>query len=168
MKVYVFSLKAEKGIYAFTINNEYADLFRSQRNMNVFDEKVISMDKHEYKAFSYQMQSHQLCKDYLDDGEHDIEIISTIQETTSLSESCEYITQTIEMLEKNVQIYPFKKKYLKIIIKLTQCITKRNDDHPTLNVNTFALFYHLFRNTFSEYELPDSPNLKFLISYDDE
>ena len=157
MKVYVFNLKHEKSIYAFTATKEFAELFRSQRNMKLFNEQVITLDKYEFMIFSNKMSIYKLCKDYLDDGEHDIEIVATVQETYQLSESCDYIRHTISSIEKSIKIFPFKKKYLKPIIKVTESITtKGKDDHPTLNVNTFALFYHLFRNTFSEYESQDT------------
>ena len=168
MKVIIFSLKVEKTIYAFTINKEYAEIFRSQRNMNLFNESVISLDKFEFMLFNNKNAKYQLVKDYLEDGNNDIEIIATINETSQLSESCEYIRQTTEFIEREIDCFPLKKKYLKPIMKITQNITKRKDNHPTLNVNTFKLFYFLFRNTFSEYELPNSPNLKFLITYDEE
>ena len=165
MKVFVFSLKAEKCMYAFTINEEYAEIFKKQRNMNLFNVNTITMNKYEFMIFSSRMSKFQLCKDYLDDGEQDIEIIATIKETSDLSEACEYIRKTYELISRNIELYNFNKKYLKPIIKITQSIIKSVDNHPTLNINTFKLFYNLFRNTFSEYESPDSEKINFLISY---
>lgn len=167
MKVIIFSLKVEKCMYAFTINEEYANIFRNQRNMSLFNENSITMNKYEFMVFSSRMSRFQLCKDYLDDGENDIEIIASIKETSELSETCEYFRRTYETITKNIDSYNIKKKYLKPIIKLTQSIIKSIDNHPTLNINTFTLFYYLFRNTFSEYELPDSKKLNFLISYEE-
>lgn len=161
MKVYVFSLKSENEIYAYTAAKEYAELFRSQRNMKLFNEKVISLDKFEFMIFSNKMSVYQLCKDYLDDGEHDIEIVASVRETYQLSESCDYIRHNVSAIEKSIKDFPFKKKYLKPIIKLTQNITiKGKDEHPTLNVNTFTLFYYLFRNTFYEYDDEEILKLK--------
>lgn len=158
MKVYVFSLKNEKDIYAFTATKEYADIFRSQRNMKLFNERILSLDKYEFMIFSNKMSNYQLCKDYLEDDENDIEIIASVKETSELSEACENIRQISYLIENDFKIFPFKKKFLKPIIKITQNITKRKDNHPTLNVNTFSLFYYLFRNTFSEYDIQDSQN----------
>ena len=168
MKVIIFSLKADKGIYAFTIDKEYAEIFRSQRNIDLFNETEISLNKYEYMVFNNKNSHFQLVKDYLDDGDTDIEIVATINETTRLSEYCEQIRQTSEFIERNIDGFMLKKKYLKAIMNVTQNITKRKDNHPTLNINTFKLFYYLFRNTFSEYWLPNSQNLKFLITYDEE
>lgn len=168
MKVYVFCLKADSDVYAFTATKEFAELFRSQRNMDLFKESVLTLDKHEFMIFANKLSNNKLCKDYLDDGKNIIEIAATVREATQLSDSCEYIQDTVEFLKKDLSRTPFKKKYLKPIIKITESITKRIDNNPTLNVNTFSLFYYLFRNTFSEYELPDSPVLNFLKSYTEE
>lgn len=167
MKVFVFCLKSDNSVYAFTATEEFADMFRSQRNMALFKENTLTLDKYEFMIFANKMSKQKLCKDYLDDGEHDIEIMATVHETAQLSESCEYIQRTIECIQKDFSRSSIKKKYLKPIMKITQSITKRIDDHPTLNINTFSLFYYLFRNTFSEYDLPNSPKLNFLISYDE-
>ena len=167
MKVYAFRLKASKELYAFTATKDFADMFREQRNMSLFKEYILDLDKHEFMICASKLSNHKLCKDYLDDGDNIIEVVATINETTQLSESCEYIQDTVNFIMKDFNRFPFKKKYLKPIIKITQSITKRIDDTPTLNVNTFSLFYYLFRNTFSEYELPNSPNTNFLISYDE-
>lgn len=156
MKIFVFSLKNETEIYTYTAAKEYAELFRYQRNMKLFNERTVKMDEYEFMIFANKMSNYQLVKDYLYDGENDIEIVASVKETSQLSESCEYIQFTIESIKKTVRMFPFKKKYLKPILKITQSITTKGiDDNPTLNVNTFVLFYHLFRNTFSEYKIDD-------------
>ena len=53
-------------------------------------------------------------------------------------------------IEKSCYSYPLKSKYLNIITNLTSIITQPDVRTKTLNIDTFKLFYHLFRNTFSK------------------
>lgn len=155
MKVFMFYIKGEKSPYAYTIDKEYAELFQLQRNMNAMYLKKIHMEKYEFMIFMNNNRDIQLIKDYLFDGENDIEIISTINESSTLSESCDYIMNTSYALEKSLTKLPLKKKYLKTITTLTRELTRCDKNTPTLLVNTFTLFYHLFRNTFSDIEVDE-------------
>lgn len=151
-KVTIFKLKGSKEIYAFSINKEYIKIFKEQRNMKLFDIINIELDKYELMVFFNKNKSCQLSKDYLNDGETDIEIVSTVHESDSLSESCDFIYNMALNIEEELDEYPLKKKYLNLIKELTETITLCSEKELTsLNINTFKLFYHLFRNTFSEY-----------------
>ena len=124
VKVYVFSLKDSKGMYAFTINKEYALMFKEQRNMSLFKEQKISLDKYEFMVFSNRMSKYQIILDVLYDGENDIDIASTIYESDKLSEACEKIRRISENINESVCKYNLSKKYLKVILRLTQIIMK--------------------------------------------
>ena len=152
MTVTVFSLKNEKGVYAFSINKDYIDLFKIQRNMNLFYIREIKMSKYEFMAFSNNNKNHLMVVDYLYDSKSktNIEVITTVHESDSLSESCEQIYSVASCIEKSAYNYPLKDKYLNIILKLTSSITEVDDSTNILNIDTFKLFYHLFRNTFSD------------------
>ena len=152
-KVTIFSLKTEKGVYAYSTVKEYIKMFKMQRNMQLFNVKTIEMSKYEFMSFSNNNKSEMLCKDYLYDGKTDIEVVATVYETSSLSEACTYIYNTACSIEDSIPYYGLKDKYLNAILALTEVITQRtksNNGALTLNVNTFKLFYHLFRKTFSE------------------
>ena len=152
MNVTVFSLKNEKGLYAFSINKKYIDLFKLQRNMDLFYIHNVKMDKYEFMAFSNNNNSKMLISDVLYDSEtnSNIDIITTVEESDSLTESCTYIHNAAIEIEKSCYSYPLKSKYLNIITNLTSIITQPDVRTKTLNIDTFKLFYHLFRNTFSE------------------
>ncbi len=152
-KVFMFYKKGEKSPYAYTINTEYYNLFKSQRNMSLIFTKEIHMDKYEFMIFTNKNKSLQLIEDYLYDGENDITIIATVEESAKLSESCEYIFSTADTIERSLKNVPLKKKYLNSILSITQELKRRNKKTPTLCVNTFTLFYYLFRDTFSEVSL---------------
>ena len=61
----------------------------------------------------------------------------------------DYINNEIEAIVKELKQYPLKDKYLKVINDLTKSLTKKDSDR-FLNIDTFRLFYHLFKNTFYE------------------
>ena len=138
-KVFMIYKKGEKSPYAYTINTEYYKLFKSQRNMSLI--------------FTNKNKSLQLIEDYLYDGKNDITIIATVEESAKLSESCEYIFSTADTIERSLKNVPLKKKYLNSILSITQELKRRNKKTPTLCVDTFTLFYYLFRDTFSEVSL---------------
>lgn len=152
MNVTVFSLKNEKGVYAASINKKYIELFKLQRNMSLFNIRNIKMNKYEYKAFMFNNKSNMLVLDYLYDTKTktNIEMVTTVHESDELSESCNNIHSIAETLEKSIYQYSLKPKYLNIITTLTSFITELDVNGNILNIDTFKLFYHLFRNTFSE------------------
>ena len=152
MTVTIFSLKNEKGVYAFSINKSHIELFRLQRNMKLFYVRNVKMTKHEYMAFSFDNKNTMLVLDYLYDSESDtnIEMVTTVHESDELSESCHNIHSIASSLEKNIYKYSLKPKYLNIITTLTSIITEPDENTNVLNIDTFKLFYQLFRNTFSE------------------
>lgn len=149
MKVRIYYFKGEKEPYAFTINKDFAKKFEEQRCMNQFRKVVHEMDKYEFMALSNNHKSHMLSLDYLNDGEMDYEIICTRAESMALDESCDYIETNYSMLYMQLVSIPWKEKYLNVINELTPSIIVNNAQKiPTLNINTFKLFYHLFGKTF--------------------
>lgn len=149
--IYIYILKEDvkSGVYGYTVLKEYAKLFESQRNMKLFIRKREKIDKYQLMMFMNNKKVKQICKDYLFDGKQDIEIMATIEESEKLSESCYYINNEIEAIVKELKQYPLKDKYLKVINELTKSLTKKDSDR-FLNIDTFRLFYHLFKNTFYE------------------
>lgn len=151
MKVYLFILKSTNEMYAYTSCKEYADSFISQRNKDLFVIKKVNLKKYEYMLFTNKNSSKKIIKDYLFDGNDNIEIFSTVNESNSLSESCEYIVTTVSVLEEEFADVGLKKKYLNVITNITDEITGRTDKKNShINVDTFRLFYYLFRDTFEE------------------
>lgn len=156
MKVYIFKLKNESNIYAYSINKEYVDIFISQRNMKLFKYQIIDLDKYDFMIFSNKMNNQKLLKDFLYDGENDIEIVATTEESSKLSDSCQYIQDICDFVKHHIHEYNLKNKYLKSILKITDKIILEEENKPVmLNINTFKLFYYLFRNTFSKYDVTE-------------
>ena len=152
MNVTIFSLKNEKGVYATSINKSYTELFKLQRNMDLFNVKEVKMNKYEFMAFNYKNSKNILIMDYLYDSKSDmsIEMATTVNESDILTLACNNIHSIASSIENHIHEYSLKEKYLNIITSLTSIITEPNESN-VLNIDTFALFYQLFRNTFSEY-----------------
>ena len=106
MNVTVFSLKNEKGLYAFSINKKYIDLFKLQRNMDLFYIHNVKMDKYEFMAFSNNNNSKMLISDVLYDSEtnSNIDIITTVEESDSLTESCKVRIQSKILFSSGITI----------------------------------------------------------------
>lgn len=150
MKIYLFYLKENpKELYAFTLDKEYKDRFMDERNMNLFYMKKEHIEKNICMVFTNKNKSKQIIKDVLNDGKKDYVVMCTLEESVKLSESCEYIENTCRAIKELIHNYSLKKKYLKSILALTDVIKNQNTN-PTLKINSFKLFYELFKNTFYE------------------
>lgn len=148
MKVYMYFLKSNPNeLYAYTTDKEYKEYFESQRNMDVFYKKKETLEKNVGYVFLSKNRSKQIVKDYLNDGERDYEIYATVDESNALSESCDYIDSVARHIRHRIQLMHLKPKYLKSILALTDVI-KIDNKVPTLKINTFKLFYELFKHTF--------------------
>lgn len=148
MKVYLYQICYDDALYAYTLNDEYASLFESQRDMSLFKKSVARMDKYEWMMFSNKHKSLMLIMDVLFDGETDIDIACTISESDRLSSSSEYIDDTCTTVMTVSRNIPYNDTLLKSIMNLTRIITSKEDTKSYLRINTFKLFYHLFKFTF--------------------
>jgi hypothetical protein len=157
-KVYVFYLRGDNSPYAFTLDKGYRDIFLAQRNRNLFFVKKMEMDKYELMVFMNKFKHKQLIQDNLYDGKTDIEIICTVEESDKLSESCEYISNSVDTLKTNLYKMPFKKKYFDIIHTILKNMTSVKNGKPTLEINTVSVFYKICKNTFIED--PEENNFK--------
>ena len=150
--VYLFYKRNEKEPYAYTIDKKKKKKFQYQRNMKCFYLKKVHMEKYEFMIFSNKNSSLQIIKDYLYDGDFDYEIYCSINESSRLSESCDYIYSTAQNLDDyfhNLKI-PIKSKYLNPILKITNELISGDKRRNVMNINTLHLFYHLFKDTFGE------------------
>lgn len=151
MKIYLYRICYDNSIYAFTMNKDYAKMFEHQRSMDIFHREKIHLDKYEWMVFCDMHKSHMITKDVLYDGVHDYEIACTLEESNKLSSSCEYI-QDICSIKRNPYVSYLEPKNLNSIMNLTQIISEQRNALQHLNVNTFKLFYHLFKFTFQNKE----------------
>jgi glycyl-tRNA synthetase (class II) len=103
------------------------------------------MKKEEASIFMYYHKNSQIIQDVLWDGKNDLLIYCTINESTYLTDSVDYITSVLENLKKGVGYYPLKEKYLDIILEATNILK----DSKGIQFNTFQIFYDLFKYTFT-------------------
>lgn len=157
MKITLFYLLETKSLYAYSENNDFIKKFKSQRNMKLFKVVTKDIDKYQRMVFLNKNSGKQMITDYLSDEENTFEIISTVEESDKLSESTEYISDTMTFTRRCMMMWDLKEKYLNIITKITDVISEQtsDDDNPTLKINTLDLFYYLFKNTFIEKSIED-------------
>ena len=146
MKVYVFYLKSDKSIYAFTTLKEQATLFHEQRNSSLFKEKVIKMNKEEFQSFNERYSNCRLIDDILEDSKGEtIYIVDTIKENLELTESCDYISTLVSSMKNDIKKLSLKDKYVNdIMVILKSMISPDN----ILNIDTVSLFMSLNKKTF--------------------
>lgn len=165
MKMYLYFLKENPNtLYGFTAHKPFAKAFEHQRNMNLFYHGTKKMSEMEFKAFSFEKSSKQLIEDQVHDNGEEIQIISTIEESQTLSESLGYMEMFFESMDDtfNTQFGNLKKKYKDSIDRLITSVLITDEDdacdettvHPKeysdISCNTFQIFCHLFQNTFYE------------------
>lgn len=153
-KVDFFYLLSEQRLYAYTANKEYAKLFVEQRNMKLFKRVSKKIEKYEWMLFQSENHNMQLIPLPLYDGCNDIEIIGTAEEDDILSDASESIDSNLEYYRRMyVNQSIFNDKYLKVIDDVTNVVmtneTESGDINLTLMVDTFSLFYYLFKKTFT-------------------
>lgn len=155
--IYLFYLKKEKVLYAHTQSKELADRFKHERNMNLFIMKKEKMESPVAKSFGYKYRNIQLiCIPLSEDGSN-FDIVGTGKEDELLSESCDEIRKNMEYIRSYfLQQVALNDKYYELITKLTNVVTNQFVNvngvevvQYSLSINTFTLFYYLFKNTFS-------------------
>lgn len=95
----------------------------------------------------------QLCSLPLYDGKNYYEIIGTMEEDDKMTDYHEKLDDRLEYFKNRFPIdVSFNEKILNLIDKSTNVIRVIERDDGTkdfeLQLDTFALFYHLFNNTF--------------------
>ena len=144
IKVYMIYLKYNMELYAVTDEPKYYHEFITQRNSKLFKVKKVRMDEDEYKKFVHKNYKLKLCESLLYDGKRDASIVDTVYEEDSLN----YITNTIENRINRIRgnlVGILNEKYLKVITDVTTLIIPEDE---FIQINTFELFYYLFRYTF--------------------
>ena len=158
MKIYLYYLKSEKNkLYAFTDNKEYSKLFSSTRNMKLFNYKTIDVDEDELFILKDKYWENELEEYFLDDDENSYHIICTNNEEIILNDSCEQLGDNMVFFKSYFDSFKFlDKKVVKLIDNLTDISAKNSKIYGEgtgkydleMQINTFSLFYYLFKNTF--------------------
>lgn len=152
-------------LYAHTATKKFAEQFMSERNMKQFKCKKVTMEEVEYQAFHRKHQTEKLVEDIVSDNNETLKIIATISESEQLSESCDFIVQTVEYVKQKVHSYNLTGEYTKVILSL--CDSLIEEGGGEIYVDTIKVFTYLFRNTFMKSDMNHS-GLQFLINNNDE
>ena len=154
-KIYLFFLKTAGTMYAWTDEKKFKRQFLEERNKDAFIVKKIKFDDVSYTVFRHNNYLSQLIENYLFDGDQYITLLSTGYENDALDESQSVISDTFELIK---DAYEHRKNYfhqriLNLIFDATNIVScNRNElgivTEATLEINTFKLFYDLFKDTF--------------------
>ena len=163
MIVYMCYLKETGSLYGFTLDRRLKNYFRSQRNKDLFQFREMSMGKKFYYSFEKENYQKKMCTIHLTDGEDQYHLAGTNQEDNDLSLVCEKIYDKFLSI-KIALVDKLNTEYLEFITTLTNIVkTDLRSGDKTLEINTFKLFYYLFKFTFfqEDYKSLDE-NLKSL------
>lgn len=165
MKIYLLYLLPKNTLYAITDNKEFMERFISERNSKLFKTITKKCNKEDGIKLLNDYAKYILNIIPLEDSNGDYHIIGTIEEDDIINRVCEQMAETCTQLKyhfmKNV---PFNDEYKEVLNALTT-ISKDIDCHPIIQIDSIKLFYHLFKNTFTECENIDNDAYKFLNSY---
>ena len=147
IKAYLIYLNDTKELYAITDDKTKYKLFVAQRNKQLFHIKKVKMTSDEFDNLVYKNKQLLLNDSFLDDGETRMKIVDTIYEEDTLSMVCEVIYNRITRIQKMFENTHLDEKYLKIISEATTIISGGGN---YIEIDTFALFYYLFKYTFED------------------
>lgn len=150
MKLYLIYLRSKNRLYAITDIRDYLERFCSERNPRCFSVCINKFSKEDGLAFMTKYSSLKLQEIPLESEDGDCSIIGTIHEEYMFNVVCENMAESCDQLKlyftKNV---PFNNEYKELLDSLTT-ITKDENFHPIIQMNTVKLFYYIFRDTFVE------------------
>ena len=153
--VYLLYLKSENRLYAFTLEKGILKQFLKERNKKIFHVEKRKMDQTSLSLFMNKYHNRKIIDVPLFDGEQYISILGTAEEDNKVCDSSDYLFNEFIYCSHLSKNFPFRKKYLNLIMDLTNVVTLKETDSmgevdEILQFDTFCLFMHLFRNTFIE------------------
>lgn len=154
-KVYLFYLKDEPGIYAFTIDKEIKKKFLAIRNKKCFTVRKAFLIDDEYNQF-YRKNSTKILADYplgkITEWDYHI-VPMTAKENAILNEEIDKMEREMSSAIKEIspQIKKYKQKYKDACNYLaeTSYLVERTLELVS-RINTFRVFVKVFGNTLSE------------------
>ena len=148
MKLYLLYLKNQ--LYGITNNKEYVTQFLSERNPNLFNVITEKMDDDECMKYISNNSSLKLIEILLEDKNGSYSLIGTIKEDEELNYTCEKFVDTCNNFKLHfLDNVPFKKKVKSLLDDLTT-ISKVENYHSIIQIDSVKLFYYLFKETFLE------------------
>ena len=159
MKIYRIYHKTIGGLYAITDKKEYFEKFLSQRNSNLFTLEKFKIDKDRVEEYLTHNSKLRLIDIPLEDETGDYSLIGTVNEENILNLICERVGDFCYHLNLNfTQNFPFNSEYKTLIDDLTT-ISRDENYHQIIQLDSVKLFYFLFRNTFTLSEEPENLQL---------
>lgn len=146
MKIYLFYLKKDKSLYAYTSSKAYRDEFLSQRNPNCFTLKEVKLKGEEENIFVYTYKLKQLAYYPYQTGlgkDDYVSIMATAEEEVKIDSEIKHIEDDYDFVRSVMSKTKLKSKYVKSIKNITKIYS---NDRITIDV--FSLFVDLFKDTF--------------------
>lgn len=148
MKLYLLYLK--NILYGISDNKKLVNQFLSERNSNLFTVVVKKIDEELCYKYKVDNPSLTLTEIILEDKNGLYTIIGTIKEEEKLNYTCEQFVDTCNSFKLHfLNNVPFKKKIKSLLDDLTN-ISKIENDHLIIQIDSVKLFYYLFKETFLE------------------
>ena len=151
MKFYLFFLKYDRSLYAFTTVKEYAEKFLNERNPNCFKVKEKKLKGEAEKIFMYTNKLLQLNKYPYQTGvgsNEYVELIATGKEDDKITYEVEAMENMVGEIDQILRQWPLKKKYEEVIDRMTQI----HDNSGHITIDTLSLFVDVHKDTFIERE----------------
>lgn len=142
--VFIYYLKKDKSLYAFTIEPLIKNEFELERSMKLYTKKKIKMSEPEYEMFSYRNRGNMLFCNTLSDGENDISFATTSYENCDLEKECRDIDDNISKIYLELLKFPLNAKTKKLISSLTEYYGDGVSE-SIYHFDTFKIFFKLFR-----------------------
>ena len=154
IKIYCYYY--ENRLYAWTTDKKLKKQFELERGLEKFTYKKVELIDEYYRVFANKHNSSMIIAIPLYDGNRWILVLSNAYESDILDSSQSQIYDdilTIRSCYKQYRQY-YKESVVKTMNAATQ-ITNHYENKQTnlmdeiLEINTFALFYYLFKDTFT-------------------
>lgn len=117
--------------------------------MDLFIEKKIDISYDEYAKFELEHQELKIVLDYVEDeNDATIKIAATIKESNDLNEYCDSIAWVFNSIINKAKEIRLKNKYMDTLYVMRDSVFNKNE----YRINTFSLFYYLYKNTFIDIE----------------
>ena len=149
MKVYLFYLKSDKSLYAFTNRKDYMKRFKKERNQKHYHYVKKELDSIQYQAMSYSNRGCILFDNVLNDESfNDLSYLTTYHENDMLENYLSELEKEIYDINRSLEEYNLKDKYMELFYNIL--LYYKKEENPgisiTYTLNIFRIFVNLFKD----------------------
>lgn len=149
MKVYLFYLKSDKSLYAFTNRKDYMKRFKKERNQKHYHYVKKELDPIQYQAISYSNRGCILFDNVLNDESfNDLSYLTTYHENDMLENYLSELEKEIYDINRSLEEYNLKDKYMELFYNIL--LYYKKEENPgisiTYTLNIFRIFVNLFKD----------------------